>query len=76
MFIHGRAKDAEALVAALRVAGPEGLARRALGERVNCRRWGPGRFRHALAEARERSAIRTSGRGRFVAEEAVGAERA
>jgi MFS family permease len=69
-------EEIAALVAALRAAGPEGLDRRALGERVNCRRWGPGRFRHALAEARERGAIRMSRRGWFVAEEAVGAERA
>jgi hypothetical protein len=68
-------EEIAALVAALRDAGPNGLDRRALGERVNCRRGGPGRFRHALAVGRERGAIRQSGRGRFVAEEQVGAAR-
>jgi hypothetical protein len=68
-------EEIAALVAALRAAGGDGLDRRALGERVNCRRWGPGRIRHALALARERGAIRQTQRGRFVAEEAVGAER-
>lgn len=59
------------LVAALREAGPGGLERRMLGERVNCRRWGPGRFRNALAKAQERGEIRRTGRGRFAAEEPV-----
>jgi hypothetical protein len=68
-------EEVAALVSALRAAGRDGLDRRALGERVNCRRWGPGRFGHALNVARERGAIRTTGRGRFVAEERVGAER-
>src|SRR3954471_17886533 len=49
-------EEIAALVAALRDAGPDGLDRRTLGERVNCRRWGPGRFRHALAVGRERGA--------------------
>jgi hypothetical protein len=49
--------------------GDEGLVRKPLGERVNCRLWGPGRFRHALATAMARGAIRRSGRGRFVIEE-------
>jgi MFS family permease len=64
-----------ALVAALREAGPDGLDRRALGERVNCRRWGPGRYRGALARAQERGEIRRTGRGRFAAEEPVGTGR-
>jgi hypothetical protein len=68
-------EEVAALVAALRDAGPDGLDRRALGERVHCRLWGPGRFRHALAVARERGEIRASSRGRYVAEEQVGAER-
>ena len=40
-----------------------------LGERVNCRLWGPGRFRRALATALARGVIRRSGRGSFVVEE-------
>ena len=40
-----------------------------LGKRVNCRLWGPGRYRHALATALARGEIRRSGRGRFVIEE-------
>jgi MFS family permease len=68
-------EEIAALVAALHAAGPEGLERRVLGERVNCRRWGPGRFRHALGQARERGAIRQTARGRYAAEEAVAAER-
>jgi hypothetical protein len=62
-------EEVAALVDALREAGPEGLERSALGERVNCRLWGPGRYRHALAAAMARGEIRRSGRGRFVAEE-------
>ena len=50
--------EVAALVGALREAGPDGLERRALGTRVNCRRWGPGRFRHALAIAQQRGEIR------------------
>ena len=68
-------EEIAALVAALHAAGPEGLERRVLGERVNCRRWGPGRFRHALGQARERGAIRQTVRGRYAAEETVAAER-
>ena len=51
---------------ALREAG-EGLSRDELGRRVNCRHWGPGRYRRALATAQARGAIRRTGRGRFVA---------
>ena len=63
--------DAEvaALVDALREAGDEGLDRKTLGDRVSCRLWGPGRFRHALGTALARGEIRRSGRGRFVIEE-------
>jgi hypothetical protein len=68
-------EEVDALVAAVESAGPEGIDRRALGERVNCRRWGPGRFRHALSVAQQRGAIRASSRGRYVAEEQVGAGR-
>jgi hypothetical protein len=68
-------EEVAALAAALDEAGPEGLERRVLGERVNCRRWGPGRYRHALSVAQERGAIRRSGRGRFVAEEGATATR-
>ena len=62
-------EEVAALVEALREAGDEGLDRRVLGERVNCRLWGPGRFRRALATALARGVIRRSGRGSFVVEE-------
>jgi MFS family permease len=62
-------EEVAALVEALREAGDEGLDRKTLGDRVNCRRWGPGRFRHALATALARGDIRRSGRGRYVVEE-------
>jgi len=67
--------DAEikALVEALQAAGPEGLDRDTLGRTVNCRQWGPGRYRRALGNAQDRGEIRQSGRGRFVAEDVVGA---
>jgi MFS family permease len=61
--------EVEAIVNVLREAGPDGLERRVLGDRVNCRQWGPGRFRHALSVAQLRGAIRPAGRGRYVAEE-------
>ena len=41
------------------------LSRDELGRRVNCRLWGPGRYRHALATAQARGEIRRTGRGRF-----------
>ena len=66
-------EEVAALVDALREAGDEGLDRKTLGERVNCRWWGPGRYRHALATATARGAIRRSGRGRWVAEEEAAA---
>jgi hypothetical protein len=59
--------EVAALVGALREAGPDGLERRALGTRVNCRQWGPGRYRRALAIAERRGDILRSGRSRFVA---------
>jgi hypothetical protein len=62
-------EEVAALVDALLEAGGDGLDRKALGDRVNCRLWGPGRFRRALATAMARGAIRRSGRGRFVLEE-------
>jgi MFS family permease len=68
-------EEVAALVAALRDAGADGLDRGVLGERVNCRLWGPGRFRHALAVAQQRGEIRPASRGRYVAEERVRAER-
>jgi hypothetical protein len=68
-------EEVAALVTALNEAGSEGLDRRALGERVNCRLWGPGRFRHALSVAQQRGAIRTASRARYVARERVGAGR-
>jgi MFS family permease len=61
--------EVAALAAALRDAGPEGIDRRTLGERVNCRLWGPGRYRHALSTALTRGAIRQTGRGRYAAEQ-------
>ena len=64
-------EEVAALAAALAEAGSEGLERRVLGDRVNCLRWGPGRYRHALSVAQERGAIRRLGRGRFVADEAA-----
>jgi MFS family permease len=64
-------EEVAALKAALREAGDGGLDRGALGDRVNCRLWGPGRFRHALAVAQQRGEIRASSRGRYVAEERV-----
>jgi MFS family permease len=59
--------EVAALVGALREAGPDGLERRALGARVNCRQWGPGRYRRALGIAERRGDILRSGRSRFVA---------
>ena len=62
-------EEVAALVATLREAGPDGLDRETLGNRVNCRLWGPGRYRRALATSMARGEIRRSGRGRFVLEE-------
>jgi MFS family permease len=64
-------EEVEAIVAALREAGPDGLERRVLGDRVLCRRWGPGRFRHALSVAQQRGLVRPASRGRYVAREGV-----
>jgi len=64
-------EEVDAIVAALRDAGPEGLDRRTLGDRVFCRRWGPGRFRHALWVAQQRGLVRPATRGRYVAGQAV-----
>ncbi len=63
--------EVDAIVAALREAGPEGLDRRALGDRVHCRLWGPGRFRHALSVAQQRGRVRPATRGRYVAGQEV-----
>src|SRR4051794_13880000 len=68
-------EEVAAIVDALRDAGPEGLDRRALGERVGCRLWGPGRFRHALAVAHQRGLVRMASRGRYVAQEEARAAR-
>ena len=62
-------EEIDALAAALREVGHDGLDRKTLGERVNCRLWGPGRYRRALATAMARGAIRQTGRDRYVAEE-------
>ena len=61
--------EVAALAAAAHDAGPEGIDRRTLGDRVDCRLWGPGRYRRALATALERGAIRKTGRGRYAAEQ-------
>jgi MFS family permease len=62
-------EEVATIVAALEEAGADGLDRRALGERVLCRHWGPGRFRHALSVAQGRGLVRSSTRGRYVAQE-------
>ena len=49
-------EEVEALVTALRDGGE--LNRDELGRRVNCRLWGPGRYRRALAVAMQRGQIR------------------
>ena len=59
--------EVAALVSALREAGPDGLERHALGTRVNCRYWGPGRYRRALAIAQSRGDIRRTRRSHFAA---------
>jgi hypothetical protein len=41
------------------------LSREALGNAVDRRSWGPGRFSRALREARRRGAIATAGRHRY-----------
>jgi hypothetical protein len=68
-------EEVATLVAALRDAGDQGLDRGALGDRVNCRLWGPGRFRHALSVAQQRGEIHAASRGRYVAEERARAAR-
>jgi MFS family permease len=69
-------EEVAALAEALRGAGPEGLDRSTLGRQVNCRLWGPGRYRRALSTALARGEISQSARGRFVAErEAVSSGR-
>ena len=61
-------EDIDEEVAALAAALQEGeLSRGELGRRVNCRLWGPGRYRRALAAAMQRGEIRAVGRGRFAA---------
>jgi MFS family permease len=62
-------EEVGAIVTALHEAGPTGLDRRTLGDRVDCRRWGPGRFRHALSVAQARGLVRPATRGRYVARE-------
>jgi len=52
-------------------AGHMIVDRRTLGDRVFCRRWGPGRFRHALSVAHQRGLVRPATRGRYVAGQAV-----
>ena len=61
-------EDIDEEVAALAGALAEGeLSRDELGRRVNCRLWGPGRYRRALAMAQARGEIRRTGRGRYAA---------
>ena len=62
-------EEVAALAAALREGGE--LSRDELGRRVNCRLWGPGRYRRALAAAMQRGDVRATGRGRFAAGEPV-----
>jgi MFS family permease len=62
-------EEVATIVAALQEAGADGLDRRALGDRVLCRHWGPGRFRHALSVAQQRGLVRSAARGRYVAQE-------
>ena len=65
-------EDIDEEIAALAGALAEGeLTRDELGRRVDCRYWGPGRYRRALAMAQARGEIRRTGRGRFAAGEAV-----
>jgi hypothetical protein len=68
-------EEVATIVGALREAGDDGLDRGTLGQRVNCRHWGPGRFRHALSVAQQRGEIRPASRGRYVAEERARAAR-
>jgi MFS family permease len=56
-------EEIAALAGALRANGE--LSRDELGRRVNCRLWGPGRYRRALAQALQRGEIRATGRNRF-----------
>ena len=58
-------EEVEAIVTALRDGGE--LNRDELGRRVNCRLWGPGRYRRALAAAMQRGEIRGTRRRNFVA---------
>ena len=58
-------EEVEAIVAALRDGGE--LTRDELGRRVNCKRWGPGRYRRALAAAMQRGRIHGTRRRNFVA---------
>ena len=58
-------EEVEAIVTALRDGGE--LTRDELGRRVNCRLWGPGRYRRALAAAMQRGEIRGTRRRNFVA---------
>jgi hypothetical protein len=68
-------EEVATIVAALQEAGDDGLARNTLGERVDCRLWGPGRYRHALAVAQQRGLVRVASRGRYVAQEQARARR-
>ena len=58
-------EEVEAIVTALRDGGE--LNRDELGRRVNCKLWGPGRYRRALAAAMQRGEIRGTRRRNFVA---------
>jgi len=61
-------EDIDEEVAALAGALADGeLSRDELGRRVNCRLWGPGRYRRALATAQARGEILRTGHGRFAA---------
>jgi MFS family permease len=56
-------REVDAIAATLEQAGP--LAREAIARRVGARRWGPGRFGDALAEAQSAGRIRRLSRSRY-----------
>ena len=59
--------EVEAIVRAVSAEGE--LRRRELGDKVECRYWGPGRFRRALRRAVADGRIRALGRDRFASAE-------
>jgi hypothetical protein len=59
-------REVEELVRALEAGGGT-MRRGALGDAVNCRYWGPGRYRAALRTALEEGRIRKVGRDTYAA---------